>query len=312
MSNSKFSLALLLIPILALLPTQPTFAGNTGNNTIENFKDIKNGQDYYIAINYLREKNIVNGYDDNTFKPTREINRAEALKMISTATGLFNNEPEDPKEKPFTDTPLDAWYTKYLSKAKETGIITGYKDGAFYPEKTINLAETLKIYFETISKTSAEFDYADTQDVVFIDTAPDSWYAKYTSYAGAKNIINIYNDNNINPEQNMTRGYLSEIIYRTTKHSEGYNFGKATYYFGIPGKAGDSYDLNMMTTAHKTLPFGTIVEVTNLANGKSVKVKVTDRGPYGPGRELDLSKVAFAELASPSEGVIKIQYKIVE
>lgn len=312
MSNSKFSLALLLIPILTLLATQSTFAEDTGENTTKNFKDVKNGQDYFVAINYLREKNIVNGYDDHTFKPSREINRAEALKMISTATGLFNNEPEDPKEKPFIDTPLDAWYTKYLSKAKEIGIITGYKDGAFYPEKTINLAETLKIYFETISKTSAEFDYASTQDVVFIDTAPDSWYTKYTSYAGAKNIINIYNDNNINPEQNMTRGYLSEIIYRTVKHSEGYNFGKATYYFGIPGKAGDSYDLNMMTTAHKTLPFGTIVEVTNLANGKSIKVKVTDRGPYGPGRELDLSKVAFAELASPSEGVIKIQYKIVE
>ncbi|MCX6735275.1 MAG: septal ring lytic transglycosylase RlpA family protein [Candidatus Peregrinibacteria bacterium] len=63
-----------------------------------------------------------------------------------------------------------------------------------------------------------------------------------------------------------------------------------------------------MVTAHKTLPFGTIVEVTNIANGKSVKVKVTDRGPFGAGRVLDLSKKAFAKIASPSEGVVNVEY----
>lgn len=307
MSNSKFSLVMLLIPIITLT-TRSAFA----ENATANFKDIKAENDYYVAINYLKENSIINGYEDNTFKPSQKINRAEALKMISAAAGLDSNDPENPTEKPFTDTPLEAWYSKYLSKAKEKGIIEGYKDGSFHPEKNINLAETLKMYFEAIAKTTAEFDYISTQDVLFIDTAQDAWYSKYTSYAGAKNIINIYNDNNINPEQSMTRGYLAEIIYRTLKHAEGFDFGKATFYFGIKGKAGDNYDLNMMTTAHKTLPFGTIVEVTNLANSKSVKVKVTDRGPYVPGRVLDLSKIAFSELASPGKGIIKIQYKIVE
>lgn len=303
---------MLLISIITLT-TQSAFAENTTvENTTVDFKDVKAENDYYVAINYLKENGIINGYEDNTFKPSQEINRAEALKMISAATDLNDNDLENPVEKPFTDTPLEAWYTKYIAEAKNKGIIDGYKNGSFHPEKNINLAETLKMYFEAIAKTTAEFDYISTQDILFIDTAQDAWYSKYTSYAGAKNIINIYNDNNINPEQNMTRGYLAEIIYRTLKHAEGFDFGKATFYFGIRGKAGDNYDLNMMTTAHKTLPFGTIIEVTNLANGKSIKVKVTDRGPYGPGRILDLSKIAFSELASPSKGIIKIQYKIVE
>lgn len=303
MSNSRFFAALLLVS---------TFTTATGTAFAESFKDVKTGNDYYVSINYLKDKGIVNGYEDNTFKSSREINRSEALKMISTATGLCENGLENPTEAPFTDTPLEAWFTKYLAKAKDKGIINGYKDGSFHPEENINLAETLKMYFETISKTTAEFDYASTQDTLFIDTSPDAWYTKYTSYAGAKNIINIYNDNNINPEQNMTRGYLAEIIYRTIKHAEGFSFGKATFYQGRSDKSGDGYDLAGMTTAHKTLPFGTIVEVTSLSNGKTVTVKVTDRGPYGPGRVLDLSKTAFSELASPSTGIIRVQYKTVE
>jgi rare lipoprotein A len=65
-----------------------------------------------------------------------------------------------------------------------------------------------------------------------------------------------------------------------------------------------------MTAAHKTLTFGTMVEATNLANGKMVTVEITDRGPYGAGRVLDLSSGAFEQLASLGAGVINVGYKI--
>jgi rare lipoprotein A len=63
-----------------------------------------------------------------------------------------------------------------------------------------------------------------------------------------------------------------------------------------------------LTTAHKTLPFGTMLHVTNVANGKSVNVRVADRGPYVSGRCLDLSTSAFEAIASLSEGVITVRF----
>ncbi|EKD48216.1 MAG: Rare lipoprotein A [uncultured bacterium] len=66
-----------------------------------------------------------------------------------------------------------------------------------------------------------------------------------------------------------------------------------------------------MTAAHKTLPFGTIVRVTNLENGKTIEVTINDRGPYVEGYVLDLSKVAFQMLGRLSTGVLSVEYEIV-
>jgi rare lipoprotein A len=63
-----------------------------------------------------------------------------------------------------------------------------------------------------------------------------------------------------------------------------------------------------MTTAHPSLPFGTLLKVTNQANGKSVVLRVTDRGPYVHGRVLDLSAGAFGKIANRSSGVAKVCY----
>lgn len=61
------------------------------------------------------------------------------------------------------------------------------------------------------------------------------------------------------------------------------------------------------TAAHRTLPFGTVVTVTNLADGGSVQVRITDRGPFIDGRVIDLDRVSFGEIASPSTGVIRVR-----
>lgn len=302
-SNAKVIAATLLIPIF--------LSTNLSTVSADNFTDVKEGNAYYIAISYLKDRSIISGYDDGTFKPNQQINRAEALKMLTLASGVFKTSLPKPKKAPFKDTPLSEWYTEYLSAAKDKKIIDGYADGNFKPESPVNLAETLKMYFNAVKSVNKDdINLSDGENINFIDVAPDSWYKEFTSYAGAHDLIDIYEDNAINPNQIMSRGYLAEIIYRTLLSKSGSDFGHATYYFGIPGPENDSYDKSLMVTAHKTLPMGTIVEVTNIANGKSVKVKVTDRGPFGAGRVLDLSKKAFAKIGSPSEGVLKVEYHI--
>jgi rare lipoprotein A len=75
---------------------------------------------------------------------------------------------------------------------------------------------------------------------------------------------------------------------------------------------GGLFDNTKMTCAHKTLPFGTMLKVTNLANDKSVTVKVTDRGPYVKGRVLDLTKAAAKELGFINSGTARVMYDIIQ
>ena len=70
---------------------------------------------------------------------------------------------------------------------------------------------------------------------------------------------------------------------------------------------GEIYDQNAFTAAHKSLRFGTLLRVTNTRTNKSVIVRINDRGPYIPGRQIDLSKAAAEELDVISSGVKKLK-----
>lgn len=86
---------------------------------------------------------------------------------------------------------------------------------------------------------------------------------------------------------------------------------KASYYDEPQGTAnGETFDPDALTAAHKSLKFNTRVRVTNTANGKSVVVRINDRGPYIAGRCLDLSRAAFAEIANLNSGVTTVRYDI--
>ncbi len=91
--------------------------------------------------------------------------------------------------------------------------------------------------------------------------------------------------------------------------------GKASYYAskfnGRKTANGEIYRNGKLTAAHKTLPYGTIVKVTSLKSGKSVKVRVNDRGPFVAGRIIDLSQKAAGKIDLDKQGVgaVKISYK---
>ena len=85
----------------------------------------------------------------------------------------------------------------------------------------------------------------------------------------------------------------------------------ATWYGpGFHGKrtaSGEVFNQNALTAAHKKFKFGTKLKITNIKNGKSVIVKINDRGPFGKGKDLDLSKAAFSKIANLNQGVIKVK-----
>jgi rare lipoprotein A len=85
--------------------------------------------------------------------------------------------------------------------------------------------------------------------------------------------------------------------------------GLASWYgpSGHRAADGSAYDGNSMTAAHKTLPLGSIVRVTNLVNGEQVMVKITDRGPFSHGRVLDLSEAAAKQIDLYRMGVAQVK-----
>lgn len=92
--------------------------------------------------------------------------------------------------------------------------------------------------------------------------------------------------------------------------------GIASWYGpGFHGKAtanGEIYDQNAMTAAHRTLPMPSMVQVTNLENGRSVKVRINDRGPFAHGRIIDMSKRAAELLGFRNQGTAKVRVQVLE
>lgn len=88
----------------------------------------------------------------------------------------------------------------------------------------------------------------------------------------------------------------------------------ATYYadrfHGRRTSNGEKYDKDAYTCAHRKLPFGTLVRVTNPKNGKTAVVRVNDRGPYGKRAKIDLSKAAARDLGMLSIGIIKVEMEV--
>lgn len=74
--------------------------------------------------------------------------------------------------------------------------------------------------------------------------------------------------------------------------------------------SGEPYQKNANTAAHMTLPFGAMVRVTNIANGKSVVVRVNDRGNFPRGRVIDLSRSAFSTIGNTRSGLIKVKVEV--
>lgn len=92
--------------------------------------------------------------------------------------------------------------------------------------------------------------------------------------------------------------------------------GKASFYAdkfeGSPTASGEKYKHSKMTAAHKSLPFGTKVKVTNIANNETVEVVINDRGPYVDGRIIDLSKSAAEKLGFINLGIAEVKLEVVD
>lgn len=291
----------------------------------KDFPDVNIGSSYYVGIKYLKNLGLIQGYADGTYQPQQNVNRAEALKILTTAIKyqLFNSAErplkliESSQENqltltcPFPDLNTTAWYFPFVCEAFKNKIIGGYPDGTFKPEQTINKVEALKMSILE-SGLSTNIDFNDN----FNDIKTTDWFWNYAKLANQKSFIVENRQGNLNPSEKLNRGDFAMLIYRILRSIQNNSeFGRATFYAGrFDGKNtanGETFSTVQLTAAHKTLPFGTMVKVTNLANNKAVLVRINDRGPYVEGAIIDLSTTAFTQIASKSTGVIDAEVEVI-
>jgi hypothetical protein len=160
------------------------------------FLDVKESDSICNDLTFAKDSEWVNGYSDATFKPNREVNRAEFTKIVMNAT--YKKELES--KNCFYDNAIgeyeikaDKWYSSYVCTAKENTIVKGKKDGFFHPEDKVNYAEGIKIILRALGFEAVESDYTD-------------WYTPYINEATAMELP-LYAVTHI-----MTRGEMISLI----------------------------------------------------------------------------------------------------
>jgi len=178
--------------------------------TAQFFADVSSDSKFYTAIEYFKQKNVIQGYNDGTFRPNQEASRAEAIKIILLSSGV-EVDTAITGDPVFPDVLSTDWFYSYIKKAEEMDFVNGYSDGTYKPNQTQNIAETLKIVFLTKGITT---DPVPENTAIYPDVPFDAWFVPYALYAKDKHIIEPQSDGKLDANRGITRGELLEIIYR--------------------------------------------------------------------------------------------------
>lgn len=179
-----------------------------------NFIDIEQNYKYCEAIEWAIGRGIFQGYNDGTFKPEAPLKRSEALKVILEALDLGMTSKSDDTFG-FYDVYQSDWYLPYLQTALELGIVKGYADGSFQPNRTVNRVEALTMLLNTAKIKDGLIIPTNVYGQAYFDTpvTPESnWYQSYVWFAKTYGLNN--NENYFYPANNMTRGEMAEMLYK--------------------------------------------------------------------------------------------------
>lgn len=177
------------------------------------FSDVGKNHPIYNASKYLEEHSIIKGFSDNTFRPTAKLTRAEAIKILLTAKKI---PVKNFTQSDFVDVNEKDWHFNYINTALESKLITLNTEKKFYPNRTINRAEFLKLLLETF-KIKFE-NYTPPATALYSDLTDNSqWFIKYFDFSKSLNLIPPDQYSKIYPGNQVTRGEASEILYKFLK-----------------------------------------------------------------------------------------------
>lgn len=292
-------------------------------NVLGYYSDIPEDYPNFVPIKYLTDRGIIDGYEDNTFKPKRTVTTAEALKITleSAKPDYFSGkrlESLKSTKLPYENISPDDWYYPYITYAYQQEILPDRKD--FDPNQKITREKIIKLLLDA-HKRKPE----DKVKILFGDVPPANNYYPYFAYLYWNNIALPTDENFYKPNENISREEIAVLNYRLIFEGRLQNtfqiiptkiHCKATFYSdffdGRETANGEIFRQNLFTAASLTLPFDTKLKITYSETGESIYIKINDRGPYDDRFCLDLSRIAFETFADTDRGWVWVDYEIIE
>ncbi len=223
------------------------------------------------------------------------VNRHDGFLLIWRSVGRVS---EKVNEKPYVDVPKsDPGYLE-ITYAKSRGILNDAVDH-FRPTEPLSPADALLLLFRTRGVERLKKD--GTNDFMALPDPPDIpvLAEKYGIHIDVK-ASSITQDDLLSLMRKIDTS-LSQEEHEVSLYSEKFH-GKGTAF-------GETFDMNAPTAAHRTFPHNTLVRVMNKDNGKSIVIRVNDRGPFVAGRDMDLSLYSFTQIADRSVGKIHATFE---
>lgn len=159
---------------------------------------------------------FVSGYEDSTFKPGKNVTRAEFLRMLVSALCDDFDPDKNYGTCSLSDIPLGKWYENYVAYAEYEGLVHGYSDGTFRPDTPITRAEACVM-------VSQMFDGIpeDAPDAGFTDLDPNSAATAHINYLAANGIVNGDGNGSFRPKSNITRAESITLVAAATGYKPG-------------------------------------------------------------------------------------------
>lgn len=195
---------------------------NSTYATIWNLKEFSDVKDHWSkeAVNDMGTRLVISGYDDDTFKPDRDITRAEFAATVVTALGLRDSKTNIT----FSDVKDHSWYYEKVKLAFEYGIVSGYNDGTFKPGKKITREEAMAMIAKAmeIAKLDTDVKIDEVNEALgkFADANQISgWAERFSAACVDKGIVTGY-DGNLAPQDNITRAETAVMVRNVLKKAE--------------------------------------------------------------------------------------------
>ena len=186
MMKKILGLALSAAIVLNILPS-----------ALADYTDVPENSEVYDAVNLLSDMKIVSGYTDGSFKPYKTLSRAEFAKLIVMIYDKQNDVQFNSLISGFKDVAQGAWYVGYVNYISQNGIINGYADGTFGPDKAITYAEAVTILCRILGYKEESVGYY--------------WPNNYLSQAASMGLSNGFTFGSNEP---ITRGAAAVLIER--------------------------------------------------------------------------------------------------
>ncbi len=272
------------------------------------FDDVDSEQWYVPFIKEAVVRKIITGYDDNTIRPFQDVNKAELYTILYRLTpeDLLQDLPEDSLAD---DIASGYWYYEPLQFAIQNQLLTTNDENLVSPLKNLTRANVAHFVYEYSVWLNDRIVSSDNEETE--EEPQETETQEDTSQTEV-------DETEANTEQEDTQSDTSTESSTESTETDNENFtetGVASYYgYSFDGRrtaSGQILDVEANMAAHKTLPFGTVVRVTNPETEKWVEVTIFDRGPFVEGRIIDLTPSTFEVLAPLSSGLVNVELEVI-